>query len=400
MKSKHEKDNSSESLLNVFLASSQRIDEDIKYANEIIRQGGSNPETVVEEGMALILSLQKKSAPNVKVVRQLSLAELSMILMQIGLPNNLIKKRFVNEAILKALGNGVRAQQYINHILSVFGIQARDTNVNFAVDRTAMNLALFKAPLYANVNQIRAYSHYAYYLAKLIVKNRKRLATLDRPDDIDEFRTDYLSRYRSFDFKSLVLYAWELGFCVLPLNDSGVFHGACWNINGIRVIVLKQNTKYHARWIFDLLHEMYHALAHLDEPESSIIETQELNPFINNDTVEEREANTFAHQVLFGDRTEELLTQCVQQTRGKMERLKAVVQTIARKENIREDILANYVAYRLSLDDQNWWGSAASMQLTHPDPFRIARDILNDNISTGKIGSMDYELLSTAISNN
>jgi hypothetical protein len=193
---------------------------------------------------------------------------------------------------------------------------------------------------------------------------------------------------------------WDLGFSILPLNDPGVFHGACWNINGKRVIVLKQNTNYHSRWIFDLLHELYHALAHLDEPDTSIIETQELNPFLNDHTLEEREANTFAHQVLFGDRTEEILKQCVQQTQGKMERLKAVVQRVARQENIREDILANFVAFRLSLDDQNWWGVASSMQLTDPDPFTIASQLVTSKINVNDLKQMDYNLLQVAISNN
>jgi Zn-dependent peptidase ImmA (M78 family) len=201
-----------------------------------------------------------------------------------------------------------------------------------------------------------------------------------------------------FDLQGLLNYSWEIGICVLPLNDPGVFHGAAWNIDGVRVVVIKQNTKFHARWIFDLLHEVYHALAHLDNPNSTIVETQEINPFNDTELDEEKEANTFSHQVLFADRSEDVLNQCVQRTGGKMERLKTVVQNVARAENIREDILANFVAFRLSLDNQNWWGAASALQITNPDPFTLASEVLKKNISTKEMNEMEFNLLQMAIS--
>jgi hypothetical protein len=143
---------------------------------------------------------------------------------------------------------------------------------------------------------------------------------------------------------------------------------------------------------------VYHALAHLDDPNSTIVETEEINPFNQTESVEEQEANTFSHQVLFADRTEDILNQCVQKTGGKMDRLKSVVQNVARKENIREDILANFVAFRLSLDDQNWWGAASSLQVTDPDPFSMATGILSKNISTKEMNEMERNLLQMALS--
>lgn len=402
---KHDKNNKDESLLNVFLSTSNSIDEEIEKAKEIIKQEGLDPDVLQEEGISFIKALQQRVKAESKPVLQPNLADLVKRLVGAGLSKTFLEKRIIPSALLadwKKQRYRSEVSAVTSLISSIFSWEESEIwgTGELVFSDTPAGKALLKAPVNSNLSQIRAYSHYAYYLARLIARSYTPSDVEGLPEDIDEFKSNYIKRYRSFDLSSLIKYAWELGFCVLPLNDPGIFHGACWNINGRRVIVLKQNTKYHARWIFDLLHELYHALAHLDELDSSIIETQELNPFLNNDTLEEREANTFAHQVLFGDRTEDILNQCVQQTQGKMERLKSVVQRIARQENIREDILANFVAFRLSLDDQNWWGPAAALQITDQDPFTIARQLLLNNITMKELKPMDYNLLQIAISNN
>lgn len=398
---KHDKNDNEESLLSVFLSTSQSIDEDIEKANEIIKQEGLDPQKLQKEGMEFISGLQKK----VKAQSQVSLNDLVKKLIIYGLPKTLLEKRIIPSAFAvdwKKQNYSSEAGALAAFVSSIFGFKENDIWEGKAlrVATSPAGTAMFKAPINASISQIKAYSYYAYYLAKLVAKSSNPTKTEPLPEDIDEFKTNFLNKYRSFDLRSLLNFAWELGFCVLPLNDPGVFHGACWNIGGRRVIVLKQTTKYHARWIFDLLHELYHALAHLDEIDSALVETQELNPFINNDTLEEREANTFSHQVLFGDRAEEILNHCVKLTKGRVENLKSAVANISRSENIREDILANYVAFRLSLNDQNWWGPAASFQITDPDPFSIAAEILNKNLVTDGLNQMEHSLLKIAISNN
>jgi Zn-dependent peptidase ImmA (M78 family) len=258
--------------------------------------------------------------------------------------------------------------------------------------------AYFKTPSNANINQVKAYSHYAYYLAKVLIKTQSKAKGKKYPKDIDEFKNTFGKRFNTVDLPSLLEYVWDLGICVLPLNDSGVFHGASWNIEGKHVIVLKQNTKEHARWIFDLLHELYHVFAHLDRMNTSIVEYEELTPFSNSEAIEELEANAFANRVLFDDRAEELAEKCTGVAQYRIENLKKAVIEIAKKENIREDILANYLAYRLSHQGENWWGTAAKLQLTAPDPFQITGDILKLNTQLQKLQPIDYNLLQTAIS--
>ena len=98
-----------------------------------------------------------------------------------------------------------------------------------------------------------------------------------------------IEKHGEISLEALLDTVWDLGICVIPLTDSGVFHGASWNIDGRHVIILKQKTDSHAKWVFDLLHELYHVFAHLDEDNTSVIEETELNPVDSNDSVEERE---------------------------------------------------------------------------------------------------------------
>src|SRR5581483_2718454 len=101
-----------------------------------------------------------------------------------------------------------------------------------------------------------------------------------------------------------------------------------------------------------------HVLAHLEENNTSVVEIEELNPFSNNEAIEELEANTFANQVIFGTRAEEVAEKCVKLANWKVENLKRSVSQLAVKEKIREDFIANYMAFRLSSQGQNWWQTA------------------------------------------
>lgn len=396
-----DKNHKDESLKDLFLLTSNLIDTDTEKAKQIIRNEGLDPERLGDEGLVFIKTLQKKVEADWEKASRMTVADLTNKLLKMGLPKSLLEKKIIPSALTNWKPYYPSETYAISKYLSqIFGWnQSEIFSSQIQITGAVAGMAKFKAPKNANLNQIKAYSHYAYFLAKIVSKSY-HFQDIKLPEDIGEFKRNYLKKYKVFDLESLLNYVWELGICVLPLNDSGVFHGACWNIDGKKIIVLKQNTNYHARWIFDLLHEVYHALAHLDELNSSVIETQELNPFVNNDTEEENEANTFSHKVLFGERTETILNQCVYETRGKMENLKSVVKSIALRENIREDILGNFVAFRLSLDDQNWWGPAASLQITDPNPFTLACQILQRRINTETLNPMEYSSLKIAISNN
>lgn len=329
-------------------------------------------------------------------------------LTSVGIDSALLRNKIIPRKIQTTLMNYKGAQpdllldEAASYVSNIYGWKVNEiwSSSRLQIKTEPFKSAFFKMPATANVSQVKAYSHYAYYLAKIVCKTQTVTEKSNYPNDIDEFRINYTKKYKSIQLKSLLKYVWELGICVLPLDDSGVFHGASWNIDGKHVIVLKQNTKSHARWIYDLLHEVYHVFAHLEEANTSVIETEELTPYSSKDeSPEELEANAFAHQVLFGAKAEELAEKAIAKANYKIENLKNSVVKVADSEGIRVDFLSNYLAYRLSFQGENWWGTAAKMQIVEPDPFQMATEILKENVSIKKLNPIDFNLLTTALSN-
>lgn len=283
----------------------------------------------------------------------------------------------------------------------VFGWTKDDlwNNGSLQVSDQPAQLAFFKTPSKGNLSQIRAYSHYAYYLANIVSKVNSRPPVIEYPGDLEEFKQNFYSRYDALTLQNLLDYTWKLGICVIPLNDQGIFHGASWNINDNHVIVLKQRNDSHARWIFDLLHELYHVFVHLDKPNTSVVETEELNPFGNNDTPEELEANSFANQFIFGHQSEDIAKEALEKAKYKVEYLKKAVTEVADKEKVNAEFIANYLAFRLQMTGVNWWGVANSFQITDPSPFIIASATLKSNIQIENLNPIDKNLLNSAINN-
>lgn len=327
---------------------------------------------------------------------------------QVGIDSNFLTKKIIPLKIQTALNAQKQNEPLMlldeatSYVSTVYGWTPNEiwSGQTLIVKPDPAKMAFFKKPTNASENQVKAYSHYAFYLAKVVLKSfQQKNNGVEYPDSIDAFKKEYFKENQSIDLTALLEFVWDLGICVLPLNDSGVFHGASWNIEGRHVIVLKQNTQSHARWIFDLLHELYHVFAHLDEVNTSVVEVEEMNPFTNNESVEELEANSFANQVIFGNRAEELAEKCVAIAKYNIKNLAKAVTLVSNKEKVREDFLSNYMAFRLSYQGENWWSSAIKMQVTNPNPFEIASDFLKRKIQMKNLSPIDYNLLTTAIAN-
>ncbi len=325
----------------------------------------------------------------------------------VGIDSNLLTRKIIPTILQHALNTypvnepTLLLDEVARYISTIYGWSQNEiwNSSNLIIKNEAAKMAFFKKPNNANENQIKAYSHYAYYLCKIVLKTFPCKNQINYPESIEEFRNQYFIDNETIDLISLLQFVWDIGICVLPLNDSGVFHGASWNIEGRHIIILKQNDRSHARWIFDLLHELYHVFAHLDKNDTSVVEVEELNPFSNNDSIEELEANSFANQVIFGNRAEELSEQCVTIAKWDIRNLTNAVVQVAKKANLREDFLANYIAFRLSFQGENWWGSAKKMQITEPDPFTLTSDFLKRKIKMENLTPIDYNLLSAALTN-
>lgn len=257
--------------------------------------------------------------------------------------------------------------------------------------------AYFKTPSVGNVRQIKAYCHYAFYVAEVITRINTRETIRQYPGDIEEFKTTFYSNYADFTFENLLDYAWDMGIAVIPLSDSGVFHGASWNIKGKHAIVLKQKVQSHARWIYDLLHELYHVFVHLETPDTSVVEWEDLNPYAGHLQQEELEANAFADQFIFGTHVDEYLKEVLDTSNFKMELLKRALAQVAEREELRSDFLANYMAFRLQASGKNWWGTANSFQITDPSPALIASNKLKERVSLQNLNPIDHNIITAAV---
>src|SRR5690606_22880653 len=141
--------------------------------------------------------------------------------------------------------------------------------------------------------------------------------------------------------ETLVASAFASGILIVPLEDPGSFHGACWLIDERPVVVLKQRTKYVARWLFDLAHELGHVALHLGAKRPRIIDEDDITPFVQTEV--EQQANVYAGDLIFAGRQEDLAHECSRLTGGRLERLKSVLVGVAARADVPADALANYL---------------------------------------------------------
>jgi hypothetical protein len=216
------------------------------------------------------------------------------------------------------------------------------------------------------------------------------------PTDANEFREAILAEFGTVTFEHVLRFLWTLGIPVLPLNDAGSFHGAFWRVDGRNIIVLKQRTLSNARWTNDCLHETYHAGQEPNQAYRTVIEQSEMSPE-RRDSGEEQEATRFAGDVMLDGRAEELAQMCVHAAGGRVDRLKNAVRMVADTEDIEIGALANYMAFRLSLQDVNWWGAATNLQSSDSNPWEIARDWLLPRLQLDRLIDIDRQILLQAL---
>lgn len=390
-------------------------------SNELAERAGITPQTItrIEKGHTDVgfTTLRKILASMGYSLKDLATFEVAEVARQ-AWTFELLLKRLKELGINSSLANKIIPQEVthnlkgvkealpdliLSEIATYFSRIFGWTNDRFWNDETLFvtdnpaQLAFFKTPTKGNLSQIRAYSHYAYYLSNVVSKAKRKEPKLEYPEDLEEFKENFYEHYSVLNLKNLLDYTWQLGISVIPLNDQGIFHGASWNIDENHVIVLKQRNESHARWIFDLLHELYHVFAHLDKANTSVVETEDLSPFGTNDTPEEIEANSFANQFIFGNRSEAIAKSALEKAQYKIEYLKTAVIEVANQENINPEFVANYLAFRLQVRGKNWWGTANSFQTTDPSPFILASTALKENIAIDYLNSIDKNLLNTAI---
>lgn len=256
--------------------------------------------------------------------------------------------------------------------------------------------ARFKLPARVNKERLSAYVVYAHYLALLVLEATSHLPQQRIPLDAAEFRSGVLRQSGIVTFGTVIRYIWSLGVPILPLNDPGTFHGACWRVGSRNVIVLKQRTPSPARWLHDVLHELWHAAHKPDLDEHPVIEEDELSP-VRRESSEEKEASQFAGDVLLDGRAEKLAEICVEKAKNSVELLKSVVPKVAAKEGVPVGALANYLAFRLSLQKINWWGAATNLQEPVAEFETTPRELLLAHLDLNALNEIDRRLLLRAL---
>lgn len=273
---------------------------------------------------------------------------------------------------------------------NVFGAQA------LVAPRFAAAEARFKMPANRAQASTSLYAAYANYLAVVVLKGARSLPKAEIPTDPAVMHRRIQETYKIVDLKSALHTAWDLGVVVLPLRDRGTFHGACWRYEGRNAVVLKQTSKHEARWLFDLLHELFHAGQRPDADTLEVIEADETSAERRNSN-EEIAASQFAGEVVLNGKAETLAQACVEAARKSVERLKSVVPTIAANNGVSVGALANYLAFRLSWQGVNWWGTAGNLQADDGDPWTIARDVFVERFSYDIDNELDRQLLDRAL---
>jgi transcriptional regulator with XRE-family HTH domain/Zn-dependent peptidase ImmA (M78 family) len=341
---------------------------------------------------------------------KVSLNTLFSRLRQIGIERDFIIKRFlppsagenlqVDDVSEEQAGNiALRTAALLNR---VFGLTSTAifSSSPLQLNTAAVAMARFKVAKRADESRLSAYTLYAHFLALLVLDATSDLQKKPIPTNPNEVREAILSTYGSLTFKHALHYVWSLGVPVLPLNDSGAFHGAFWRAEGRNVIVLKQQTKSAARWLSDLLHELWHAAQEPELDKRTVIEDSETAQE-RRESQEEKTATRFAGHIVLAGRAEDLVTLCQDEAKGSIERLKRVVPLVAARENVSVAALANYMAFRLSLQGENWWGAATNLQAEdtdYTDPWQTARDFLLERANFGRLNEVDRNLLLQALS--
>jgi hypothetical protein len=373
--------------------------EGVDNAELFLKSEGIDVDQLISEGMKRISSMKKEISCNEvysysSIIKKLVASGLNQRLLEKIIPEKIRFDIQKSDVLNKSKFNEV--YEYLHRVFKLKTYELF-SDENIKLDDSHFQTAFFKTTTNPNINQIKAYSHYAFYLAEIVNKIFVKNPKYEYPGDIDEFKTTFYNAYDRLDFNNLVNFTWDMGIAVIPLDDSGIFHGASWNIDNYHVIVLKQKSKSHARWMFDLLHELYHVFVHLEDKNTSVLETDEMNPFRENNSEEEKEANSFSNQFVFKDDAPALAQEILNLSGNDIKLFKRSLELIVEKNNIRADFLANYLAFRLQHQNISWWGTAETFQVKEPSPFTIASTILKERISVDELDPIDKNLLMTAI---
>ncbi len=250
---------------------------------------------------------------------------------------------------------------------------------------------IYKLPRGRKQKEVHAYTIYAHYLALLVDSITKNIPLQELSEDPYEIHKLIVEQYSKLSLENCIHYVWNLGIPIIALDDPGVFNGACFRMGERYVIILKQKTRFEARWMFDLFHELCHIISGKEKIHISVDSFEFSNK-------EERRASNFSAAVLLGKNPQDLAKKCVTKAKGNIRLIKNAIKRVAQEESVRIDVLANYVAFRLAQEGQNIWGIAQNLQEElKQNPYMIFKKELLKNTNLKNLSQPDFNILQRAL---
>jgi transcriptional regulator with XRE-family HTH domain len=358
------------------------------------------------KSIAAVLGLELDKAV-LKAAARTSLDQVFGRLEDVGLHTDFVESRLIPEYVrakLEHLGKkgstpDVLVAEIATRISKIFGwsVDAILGKGMISVDQLATAEVRFKLPKTADERAVSAYTVYAHYVALLALQCTPKIKYVEIPSDPIALRKAIVGSEGCFDFESVLRFLWRRGIVVIPLRDKGMFHAAYWRVDGRHVIVLKQRTNSLARWLIDLLHEVRHVLSKPEERNLSIIDADGVARPEADYLDEEEEATEFAGECALEGSAEMLVHAAHVRSKQNLRNLKSAVTEIARERHADLGLFANYMAYRLSLQGINWWGSATNLQTTEESPWDSTRRVFLEHADLQTLNEFDREVFLQAL---
>jgi transcriptional regulator with XRE-family HTH domain len=317
-------------------------------------------------------------------------APLRTILTRAGLP-----KEVYDDSIVPARYDGpARDDEIDRRLYTLFGSDAAAFAHRGGFEPVPMR---FKLPANAAQERTRAYASYVDGLCGIVAAAQPR-RTADLPQDWREMRS-LLFPDGVVDLKIAVRQCWAKGIGVLGLRDKVAFHGAARRVDGRATVVLKPSSRHASRWIFNLVHEVYHLVSEPDD--FTLLESNETSRDRREDQ-NERRADRYAAMVLTDGSLAEAFAMVERRAGGGLGRrsegnaakLSAAVRETAAYYRIPVGILANLVAEDLRTTGRvNWWGAANNLQPQGDDPWKVVRDVFLEKANLRTLGGTEAALL-------
>ncbi|MDP4006389.1 helix-turn-helix transcriptional regulator [Methylobacterium sp. NEAU K] len=345
------------------------------------RDGYSRVPVSVMQRIASVLPVTMRGRARVQMDAPLR-PPLRTLLTQAGLP-----REVYDDVILPSRYEGIARDDEIDRRLErLFGHGAAE----FVGGRGFAPVPLrFKLPANAEQERTRAYAAYVEGVCTIVAATQPR-RTADLPTSWRDMRS-LLFPEDAVDLRTAVRQCWSLGIGVIGLRDKVAFHGAARRIDGRATAVLKPSSRHASRWLFNLVHEIFHIVS---EPEDfTLIEGNETSRE-RREALSERRANRYAAMVLTNGSLADAFAMIARRAEGSVARLSAVVRETANIYRIPVGILANLVADDVQATSGiNWWGTAENLQPPGDDPWKIVRDVFIEEADFHTLGSTEAAVL-------